>query len=80
VLELTWPGIIFAAGKASRCTAAQRHVFVLKRSGGKMRIPIASIPLAFISQRGSDEDIDRCFDVFGPGLLTRLGSHDGMHE
>jgi hypothetical protein len=45
-----------------------------------MRILIASIPLAFIFLRGSDEDIDRCCDVFGPGFLARLGGDDGLHE
>src|ERR1700676_1298116 len=69
-----------AAWQASRCTAAQKYVFVLKRSGGKMRISNASIPLAFTSQRGSDENIDCCCAVFGSGLLARLGGDDGMHE
>jgi hypothetical protein len=64
----------------SRCTAAGKNVFLLKRSWWKMRTPNAGIPLVFVSQRGSDEDIDRCSDVFGPGLLARFGGEDGMHE
>jgi hypothetical protein len=59
---------------------SSKNVLSLKRSWWKMRISMASIPLAFISQRGSDEDIDRCCDIFGPGLFARRGGHDGMHE
>jgi len=65
---------------ASCCIAAHKNIFLLKRKRWQMRMLFASIPLVFISQRGSDEDIDRCSDVFGPGLLARLGGHDEMHQ